>query len=56
MAGAEAERDRLVAALGAAEPGDHVALAAAAQALADAEAALSAAEERWLDLSEELGA
>ena len=56
MADAEAERDRLGAALGAVDPADHVGLAAAAQALADAEAALSAAEERWLDLSEELGA
>jgi len=56
MADAEAERDRLAAALGAVDPGDHVGLAAAAQALADAEAALSTAEERWLDLSEELGA
>ncbi len=56
MADAERERDRLAAALGAVDPGDHVALAAAAQALADAEAALSAAEERWLNLSEELGA
>jgi ATP-binding cassette subfamily F protein uup len=56
MADAESERDRLAAALGAVDPADHVGLAAAAQALADAEAALSTAEERWLDLSEELGA
>ncbi|HEV2758393.1 MAG TPA: ABC-F family ATP-binding cassette domain-containing protein [Acidimicrobiales bacterium] len=56
MADAEAERDRLAAALGAVDPGDHVGLAAAARALADAEAALGAAEERWLELSEELGA
>ena len=56
MAQAEAGRDRLAAELAALDPGDHVALAAAAQALADAEAALGAAEERWLELSEELGA
>ena len=56
MAEAEAGRDRLAAELAALDPGDHVALAAAAQALADAEAALGAAEERWLELSEELGA
>jgi ATP-binding cassette subfamily F protein uup len=56
MAEAEARRDALAAALGEADPGDHVALAATAQALAEAEAALSEAEERWLALSEELGA
>ncbi|HEX2047153.1 MAG TPA: ABC-F family ATP-binding cassette domain-containing protein [Acidimicrobiales bacterium] len=56
MAEAEAARDRLAAELAAVDPADHVALAAAAQALADAEAALSAAEERWLELSDELGA
>ncbi|HEV2760985.1 MAG TPA: ABC-F family ATP-binding cassette domain-containing protein [Acidimicrobiales bacterium] len=56
MADAGSERDRLAAALGAVEPSDHVGLAAAARALAEAEAALSAAEERWLELSEELGA
>jgi ATP-binding cassette subfamily F protein uup len=56
MADAEAERDRLAATLGAVEPSDHVSLAAAAQALAEAERALGAAEQRWLELSEELGA
>ncbi|MEA2844491.1 MAG: transport system ATP-binding/permease protein [Actinomycetota bacterium] len=34
---------------------DHAALAATAHALAEAEAALAAAEDRWLSLSEELG-
>ncbi|MDQ3896020.1 MAG: ABC transporter ATP-binding protein, partial [Actinomycetota bacterium] len=53
---AQAERDRRAAELAALDPGDHVALAATAQALADAEAALGAAEQRWLELSEELGA
>jgi ATP-binding cassette subfamily F protein uup len=56
MAEAESERDRLAAQLAAVDPADHVALAALAQALAEAEARLSAAEERWLELSEELGA
>jgi ATP-binding cassette subfamily F protein uup len=56
MVDAESERDRLVAALGAVDPSDHVSLASAAQALADAEADLGAAEQRWLELSEELGA
>jgi len=56
MADAESERDRLAATLGGADPGDHVTLAAAAQALAAAETALGAAEERWLELSDELGA
>jgi ATP-binding cassette subfamily F protein uup len=56
MADAEAARDRLAGALGALDPSDHVSLAAAAQALADAERALGAAEEDWLRLSEELGA
>jgi ABC transport system ATP-binding/permease protein len=56
MADAEATRDRLAAELGMADPSDHVALTAIAQALAGAEAELSAAEERWLELSEELGA
>ena len=55
MAEAQETRDRLAGELGALDPGDHVALAAAAQALAEAEAALGAAEERWLELSEELG-
>jgi ATP-binding cassette subfamily F protein uup len=53
---AEAARDRLAAELAAVEGSDHRALAATAQALADAETALGAAEERWLELSEELGA
>jgi ATP-binding cassette subfamily F protein uup len=56
MAEAEATRDRLAAELAAHDPADHVALTATAQALAEAEAALGAAEERWLELSEELGA
>ena len=56
MADAEAQRDRLAAELGALDPTDHVALTATAQALADAETELGAAEERWLELSEELGA
>ena len=56
MADAEAGRDRLAAELAAIDPSDHVALAATAQALAEAEAALRAAEERWLELGEELGA
>jgi ATP-binding cassette subfamily F protein uup len=56
MTEAEARRDRLAAELGAADPADHQGLAAAAQALAQAEAALGAAEERWLALSDELGA
>ena len=56
MAEAETRRDRLAAELGAADPSDHQALAATAQALAQAEAALGAAEERWLALSDELGA
>jgi ATP-binding cassette subfamily F protein uup len=56
MADAESRRDELAAALGAVDPSDHVALTSAAQSLAGAEAVLSAAEERWLELSEELGA
>ena len=56
MAEAEATRDRLAAELAAHDPADHVALTATAQALAEAEANLGAAEERWLELSEELGA
>ncbi len=56
MGEAEAGRDRLAADLAAIDPTDHVSLAAAAKGLADAEAALAAAEERWLQLSEELGA
>jgi ATP-binding cassette subfamily F protein uup len=56
MAEAASRRDRLASALAEADPGDHVGLAAAAQALAEAEKALGEAEERWLVLSEELGA
>ena len=56
VAGAEAARDHLAAELAGLDPGDHVRLAATAQALAEAETALNAAEERWLELSEELGA
>ncbi len=36
--------------------GDHTALAAVAHALAEAEVALATAEDRWLALTEELGA
>ena len=54
MEKAAAERDGLLADLAAAG-GDHVALARVADTLASAEARLSAAEERWLELSEELG-
>ncbi len=52
--GAAEKIDRLLAAL-AAGGADHNALAQAATALADAEARLSRAEERWLTLSDELG-
>ena len=48
-------RDRLVADVAAATY-DHVALAAASRALAEAESLLADAEESWLALSEELGA
>jgi ABC transport system ATP-binding/permease protein len=51
---ATAERDGLLADLAAAG-GDHVALARIAETLAAAESRLAAAEERWLELSEELG-
>jgi ABC transport system ATP-binding/permease protein len=51
---ATAGRDGLLADLAAAGS-DHVALARIAGELAAAEARLSAAEERWLELSEELG-
>ncbi len=54
MEKAAAERDGLLADLAAAG-NDHVALARIAETLAAAEARLSAAEERWLELSEELG-
>jgi ATP-binding cassette subfamily F protein uup len=54
MEKAAAERDGLLADLSAAG-NDHVALARIAETLAAAEARLSSAEERWLELSEELG-
>ncbi len=53
MAQAGGERERLVAELSAG--GDHAALTQSAHALADAEARLAVAEDRWLALSEELG-
>ena len=55
MEQAAAERDGLLADLAAAG-NDHVALARIAETLAAAEARLTAAEERWLELSDELGA
>ena len=55
MADAAAERDGLVEQL-AAGTTDHAALAGVAHRLADAEARLSEAEERWLALADELGA
>ncbi len=55
MEKAAAERDNLLADLAAAG-NDHVALAGIAETLAAAESRLTAAEERWLELSEELGA
>ncbi|MEO6989110.1 MAG: ABC-F family ATP-binding cassette domain-containing protein [Aquihabitans sp.] len=48
-------RDRAAEALALVDPADHQALAAAGQTLADAEAALDHAEERWLSLGEEAG-
>ena len=54
MEKAAAERDGLLADLAAAGS-DHVTLARIAETLAAAEARLVAAEERWLELSEELG-
>jgi ATP-binding cassette subfamily F protein uup len=54
MEKAAAERDGLLADLAAAGS-DHVALTWIAETLAAAEARLAAAEERWMDLSEELG-
>jgi len=54
MEKAAAERDGLLAELAAAG-NDHLLLARVAETLAAAEARLSAAEERWLELSEELG-
>jgi ATP-binding cassette subfamily F protein uup len=55
MADAADRRRDLEAAL-ATVAGDHAALTATAHALADAELALAAAEDRWLTLTEELGA
>jgi ATP-binding cassette subfamily F protein uup len=55
MEKASSERDSVLAELAAAG-NDHVALARIAETLAAAESRLSAAEERWLELSEELGA
>ncbi len=55
MAEAGERRSRLESDLSAAA-GDHSALTTAAHALADAEVALAAAEDRWLALTEELGA
>jgi ATP-binding cassette subfamily F protein uup len=55
MEKATAERDGLLAELAAAG-NDHVALAGIAETLAAVETRLTAAEERWLELSEELGA
>ncbi len=55
MADATDRRRRLEAELAAAG-GDHAALAAAARALAEADVAVAAAEDRWLGLTEELGA
>ncbi|HEV3363300.1 MAG TPA: ABC-F family ATP-binding cassette domain-containing protein, partial [Acidimicrobiia bacterium] len=55
MEKATAKRDALLADLAAAG-NDHLALSRIAETLAAAEARLTAAEERWLELSEELGA
>ncbi|MEA2826991.1 MAG: transport system ATP-binding/permease protein [Actinomycetota bacterium] len=55
MADASDRRRRLEADLSAAA-GDHTTLAAVAHALAEAEVALATAEDRWLALTEELGA
>jgi len=52
---AERERDTLAAELAAGDAADHGELAAIARALAEAEARVGEAEERWLALSEELG-
>ncbi|HYH48722.1 MAG TPA: hypothetical protein VEG38_04150, partial [Acidimicrobiia bacterium] len=54
MEKAAAARDAVLAELAAAG-NDHVALARIADTLAAAESRLTAAEERWLELSEELG-
>jgi ATP-binding cassette subfamily F protein uup len=55
LAEAERARDAVAAELAAGDAGDHEALASLARALAEAEARLGQAEERWLTLSEELG-
>jgi ATP-binding cassette subfamily F protein uup len=55
MATATERRSRLEAGLAEAA-GDHAALATTAHALAEAEVALTEAEDRWLSLTEELGA
>ena len=55
MVEAAVERDRLERELADAGA-DHVARARTAEGLADAQARLAAAEERWLELAEELGA
>ncbi|MGH9023295.1 MAG: ABC-F family ATP-binding cassette domain-containing protein [Acidimicrobiia bacterium] len=55
MNAAAARRDRLIADL-AIPHRDHLAIAAVARSLGEAEEQLTAAEERWLALSEELGA
>jgi ATP-binding cassette subfamily F protein uup len=49
----ERTRDRHLGELAGVDTGDHQHLAAAGRNLADAEAALAAAEERWLGLAEE---
>ncbi len=55
MTAATGERDRVLGELSAAGH-DHVALGAIAGRLAEAETRLAGVEERWLTLSEELGA
>jgi len=53
MVRAERRRDRLVEALGAVDPSDHLAYGEAGRELAEAEAALAEAEEAWLALVDE---
>jgi ATP-binding cassette subfamily F protein uup len=55
MSEAETERDRLVALMSSVST-DHTALTKLAHSLADTEARLTEAEERWLAIGEELGA
>jgi ATP-binding cassette subfamily F protein uup len=50
----ERQRDKAAEVLTTVDPTDHQALAAAGQAVADAEAAVAEVEERWLALGEEL--